>query len=104
MILKKVLLITDIQLERLIKYVLRHITRYHSGNNAIESFTNDMGSEIRQGYTTRRGERIGFYQWQPPDGKKYTYEIGNESARRAALSRARKQRRAAAADTFGGSS
>ena len=60
----------------------------------------DMSSEIKQGTTTQDGERIGFYQWNPPDGKKYTYELGNDSARRAAKSRAEKQRRAAGADTF----
>jgi hypothetical protein len=57
-----------------------------------------MGSDIEQGTTTRDGERVGYYQWE--DGKKYTYELGNDSARRAAKSKAEKQRRAAGADTF----
>ena len=57
-----------------------------------------MGSNIEQGTTTRNGERVGYYQWE--HGKKYTYELGNASARRAAKHRAEEQRRAAAADTF----
>lgn len=55
---------------------------------------------INQGYTTRDGERVGYYQWN--GGKKYTYEIGNESARRAALSRAKRQRDAAYASGYDG--
>ena len=59
-----------------------------------------MGSDIEQGTTTRDGERVGYYQWDPPNGKKYTYELNNADARQEAKDRAEEQRRAAAADTF----
>ena len=59
-----------------------------------------MGSDIEQGTTTRDGERVGYYQWDPPNGKKYTYELNNDNDRQEAKERAEEQRRAAAADTF----
>jgi len=56
---------------------------------------------IQQGTTTRNGERVGYYRWGD-DGKMYTYELGNASARRAAKSRARKQQQAAYASGYDG--
>ena len=45
---------------------------------------------IQHGYTTRDGERRGFYRWGE-SGKMYTYPPGNESARKKAKEKARKQ-------------
>lgn len=44
---------------------------------------------LKQGYTTRNGDRKGYFQWGK-NGKKHTYEPGNDDARRAAKSRARR--------------
>ena len=48
---------------------------------------------LQRGTTTRDGERVGYYRWGD-SGKMYTYELGNDSARRAAKSRAKRQGRA----------
>jgi len=54
---------------------------------------------IEQGYTTRDGIRMGFYQWDK--GKKYTYEPGDDKSRQAAYEKALKQQRAAYLNTYG---
>ena len=48
---------------------------------------------LQRGTTTRDGERVGYWRYGD-EGKMYTYELGNASARRAAKSRARRQGRA----------
>jgi len=55
---------------------------------------------IKQGYTTKNGKRMGYYQWG--DGKKYYYTPGNDASRRAAKSKARKQQQAAYANGYAG--
>jgi len=44
---------------------------------------------IHQGYTTKDGERRGYYQWG--DQKKYYYTPGNEESRKRAYANAREQ-------------
>jgi len=61
-----------------------------------------MDSEIVQGYEQRDGERWGYYQWDPPNGKRYYYTPKNERARKSAKTKADNQRQAAAANTFEG--
>jgi hypothetical protein len=56
---------------------------------------------VRQGYTTRDGERVGYYQWGEA-GKKYTYTPGDEEARDEAREKARAQQRAAYASGYSG--
>jgi len=56
---------------------------------------------IEQGYTTRDGERVGYYQWGDA-GKKYTYTPGNERERETARSRAEAQMRAVYASGYEG--
>lgn len=55
---------------------------------------------LQRWYTTRDGERVEWFRWGDA-GKRYTYEIGNDAARRAAKSRARKQGRAIEANGGG---
>lgn len=57
---------------------------------------------IRQGYAQNRGERMGYYQWNPPDGKRYYYTVGNETARKRAKTKAEQQRDAAYASGYEG--
>jgi len=56
---------------------------------------------IKQGYTTRNGERRGYYQWGD-SGKKYLYTPGNERSRKRAKRKARKQQKAAYASGYSG--
>lgn len=56
---------------------------------------------IEQGYTTRDGERRGYYRWGS-HGKMYTYTPGNERSRKAARAKAVKQMRAAFASGYRG--
>lgn len=53
----------------------------------------------RRGTTTRNGKRVGYYQWGE-SGKRYTYELGNEQARKRALRRCREQARAIRASGY----
>lgn len=53
---------------------------------------------IERGYTTRDGERVGYYRWG--SGKMYTYEPGNEESREEARDRAEAQRAAAYASGY----
>lgn len=55
---------------------------------------------LQRGYTTRDGERRGYYRWGD-SGKMYTYEPGNEDARASARSRAKRQGRAIEASKRG---
>jgi len=48
---------------------------------------------LRRGYTTRGGERRGYYRWGD-SGKMYTYEPGNGRSRAAARGLAERQGRA----------
>jgi hypothetical protein len=48
---------------------------------------------INQGYTTRDGERKGYYRWGE-EGTMYLYTPGDEAERERAKERARKQGRA----------
>lgn len=48
---------------------------------------------LQRGYTTRGGERRGYYRWGD-SGKMYTYEPGNERSRAAARGLAERQGRA----------
>ncbi len=54
---------------------------------------------VHRGETTRNGERVCYYQWGS-SGKKYTYECGNEAARKMAKRRAQEQGRAARASGY----
>jgi len=56
---------------------------------------------IKQGYTTKSGERKGYYQWGD-SGKKYYYTPGNDRSRKRARARARKQQAAARASGYDG--
>lgn len=57
---------------------------------------------IKQDYEQFRGKRMGYYQWNPPDGKKYHYTPGNIDARKRAKRKAEKQRDAAFANGYEG--
>jgi len=56
---------------------------------------------IEHGYTTRDGERYGYYRFGS-EGKMYLYSPGNDASRRAAKSKARKQQQAARASGYEG--
>lgn len=56
---------------------------------------------VRQGYTTRDGVRVGYYQFGQ-SGRKYLYEPGNERSRKAAKAKAREQQKAAYASGYKG--
>ena len=56
---------------------------------------------VQRGYTTRDGERRGYYRWGE-EGKMYTYEPGNARSRRAAKAAAERQQAAAYAGDYGG--
>jgi hypothetical protein len=56
---------------------------------------------VERGYTTRDGERVGYYRWGE-SGKMYTYTTGDEEEREEARERARAQRRAAYASGYDG--
>lgn len=56
---------------------------------------------IKRGYTTRDGERVGWYAWGD-HGARYYYTPGNERSRKAAKAKAEKQRAAAYASGYGG--
>lgn len=47
---------------------------------------------LQQGYTTKDGERKGWYKW--PGGVRYFYEPGNERSRATAKGLAERQGRA----------
>jgi len=55
---------------------------------------------VQQGYTTRNGERKGYFQWGN-SGKKYLYTPGNKASRERAKSMAKKQGAAAHASGYG---
>lgn len=48
---------------------------------------------LQQGYTTRDGERKGWYRWGS-SGRRYFYEPGNPRSRAQAKSLAKRQGRA----------
>ena len=48
---------------------------------------------VNQGYTTRDGERKGYYRWGE-EGKMYLYTPGDEDERERAKEKAREQGRA----------
>lgn len=48
---------------------------------------------LKRGYTTRNGERVGYYQWGD-SGKRYFYEPGNVRSRASARGKAKRQGRA----------
>jgi len=48
---------------------------------------------LQQGYTTRDGERRGYYRWGE-SGTMYTYEPGDEASRERAREKALRQGRA----------
>lgn len=48
---------------------------------------------LEQGYTTRNGQRVGWFRWGS-GGKKYYYEPGNEHSRASAKGLAKRQGRA----------
>lgn len=48
---------------------------------------------LQQGYTTRDGERVGWYRWGE-SGKRYFYEPGNPHSRASAKGLAERQGRA----------
>jgi hypothetical protein len=55
---------------------------------------------IQQGYTTKDGERRGYYQWG--DGTKYYYTPGDPSSRTRAKNKAKEQQREAYASGYEG--
>jgi hypothetical protein len=56
---------------------------------------------VERGYTTRDGERVGYYRWGE-SGKMYTYEPGDEEEREEARRKAERQMRAAYASGYSG--
>lgn len=48
---------------------------------------------LQSGYTTRDGERKGYYRWGD-EGKMYIYEPGDPASKERARNRAKKQGRA----------
>lgn len=69
----------------------------------IPTLTTDGPSmPIERGYEQYRGKRMGYYQWNPPQGKKYHYTPGNEQSRKRAKRKAEKQRSAAYASGYDG--
>lgn len=56
---------------------------------------------IIQGYTTKNGERKGYYQWGE-SGKRYYYSPGDKSSRTRAKNNAKEQQRAAYASGYDG--
>jgi len=56
---------------------------------------------IQQGYTTRNGDKVGYYRFGDT-GTMYTYEIGNERARNRARRKAEDQQAAAYASGYQG--
>ena len=55
---------------------------------------------LKQGYTTRNGQRVGYYQWGDA-GAKYTYTPGNAAERERAKEKAQRQGRAIEASKRG---
>lgn len=56
---------------------------------------------IYQGYTTKNGERKGYYQFGQ-EGERFLYSPGNEQSRKAAKTKAENQRQAAYASGYEG--
>lgn len=57
---------------------------------------------IERSYEQYRGKRMGYYQWNPPEGEKYHYTPNDGSSRKRAKRKAEKQREAAYASGYGG--
>lgn len=52
----------------------------------------------KRGYTTKGGDRVGYYQWGN-SGKKYYYTPGSERSRKRAKTKAQKQGQAIKANS-----
>jgi hypothetical protein len=56
---------------------------------------------VQRGYTTKNGERVGYYRWGD-EGTRYFYEPGDAEERELAREQAEAQRAAAYASGYDG--